>query len=189
MLQHCKGVHRPCAVSGRNEECLLCPLKEYCFVNGARSGEALSNKSGQPMYGRGVHGDAGLKHLDIAFVQPAAASLSSSLSALTSLTFLALDRLLTLKQQGGCSGGALSSLLQHLRQLNLQVYLASKTAPNLIPARAWLAAGSLDSSQPHSAAALKIASESHPCIVHFLLGQLSFSSRGHSCCTGERACC
>lgn len=68
---------------------------------------------------------AGLQHLDLAFVQPVAACLSSSLSTLTCLTFLALEGLLHLKQQGGYTGGAMVSLMMHLRQLDLQVGICS----------------------------------------------------------------
>ena len=58
-------------------------------------------------------------------MQPVAACLSSSLSALTCLTFLALEGLLHLLQQGGYTGGAMVSLMMHLRQLDLQVGICS----------------------------------------------------------------
>ena len=63
---------------------------------------------------------AGLMHLDIAFVQPASANVSSSLSALSCLTFLGLEGLLHFRQQGGHSGGAMISLMKQMRQLRLQ---------------------------------------------------------------------
>ena len=110
-------------MSGHNER-RRCPWQTTAAAGGLGMSRRLSGESGQTCLQQGRPGDAGLKHLDIAFVQPAAASLSSSLSALTCLTFLGLDRLLSLKQQGGCSRGAMSSLLLHLRHLNLQVMSA-----------------------------------------------------------------
>ena len=59
-------------------------------------------------------------HLDIAFAQPASANVSTSLSALTCLTYLGLEGLLHFRQQGGYSGGAMVSLMQHMHQLRLQ---------------------------------------------------------------------
>ncbi len=71
---------------------------------------------------------AGLMHLEVAFAQPASANVSTSLSALTCLTYLGLEGLLHFRQQGGYSGGAMVSLMQHMRQLRLQADFSTSDA-------------------------------------------------------------
>lgn len=135
-------------MSGRNKEC-RCPWQFTPAPAGLGISRSLSGESSQVYQQKGLPGDAGLKHLDIAFVQPAAASLSSSLGALTCLTFLALDRLLSLKQEGGCSGGALSSLLLRLCCLNLQASSARAHHAKRASCQDWHA-GRTCSQQPAS---------------------------------------